>query len=54
MGAPRVLLLHNRYRIEGGEERSVALQLAALERAGIPAGSLERPRRYGLLTWRRR
>ena len=42
MGAPRVLLLHNRYRIEGGEERSVALQLAALERAGIPAGSLER------------
>jgi glycosyltransferase involved in cell wall biosynthesis len=42
MGAPRVLLLHNRYRIEGGEERSVALQLAALERAGIPASFLER------------
>src|SRR5215210_416562 len=35
MGAPRVLLLHNRYRIEGGEERSVALQLAALRRAAV-------------------
>jgi glycosyltransferase involved in cell wall biosynthesis len=42
MGAPRVLLLHNRYRIEGGEERSVALQRAALERAGVPVRSLER------------
>src|SRR3954451_19496492 len=42
MGAPRVLLLHNRYRFEGGEERSVALQLAALERGGIPVRSLER------------
>jgi glycosyltransferase involved in cell wall biosynthesis len=42
MGAPRVLLLHNRYRVEGGEERSVALQLAALERAGVPVRSLER------------
>src|SRR4051794_30306562 len=31
----RVLLLHNRYRIEGGEERSVDLQLRALERAGV-------------------
>ena len=42
MGAPRVLLLHNRYRIEGGEERTVALQLAALARAGIAAGFLAR------------
>jgi glycosyltransferase involved in cell wall biosynthesis len=42
MSAPRVLLLHNRYRIEGGEERSVALQLAALSRAGVPCRSLER------------
>src|SRR4051812_42265671 len=31
----RVLLLHNRYRIEGGEERSVDLQLRALGRAGV-------------------
>src|SRR4051795_1415173 len=31
----RVLLLHNRYRIEGGEERSVGLQLRALSRAGV-------------------
>ncbi len=31
----RVLLLHNRYRIEGGEERSVDLQLRALSRAGV-------------------
>jgi glycosyltransferase involved in cell wall biosynthesis len=42
MGAPRVLLLHNRYRIEGGEERSVALQQAALRRAGVDCRSLER------------
>src|SRR3954454_1764141 len=31
----RVLLLHNRYRSEGGEERSVDLQLRALGRAGV-------------------
>ena len=31
----RVLVVHNRYRFHGGEERAVALQLAALERAGI-------------------
>jgi glycosyltransferase involved in cell wall biosynthesis len=42
MAAPRVLVLHNRYRIEGGEERSVALQLAALEAAGIEHRALER------------
>jgi glycosyltransferase involved in cell wall biosynthesis len=42
MAAPRVLVLHNRYRIEGGEERSVALQLAALEAAGVEHRALER------------
>jgi glycosyltransferase involved in cell wall biosynthesis len=38
----RVLVLHNRYRIEGGEERSVDLQLRALERAGVEARLHER------------
>jgi glycosyltransferase involved in cell wall biosynthesis len=38
----RVLLLHNRYRVEGGEERSVALQLEALRRAGMEHRLLER------------
>jgi glycosyltransferase involved in cell wall biosynthesis len=42
MAAPRVLVLHNRYRIEGGEERSVALQLDALRAAGIEHRALER------------
>ena len=42
MPGPRVLVLHNRYRIEGGEERSVALQLAALRDAGIEHRALER------------
>jgi glycosyltransferase involved in cell wall biosynthesis len=42
MAAPRVLVLHNRYRIEGGEERSVALQLEAMRAAGIEHRSLER------------
>ena len=41
-GHPRVLLLHNRYRFEGGEERSVALQLRALAAAGIEHRLLER------------
>src|SRR5215213_3403854 len=41
-GHPRVLLLHNRYRFEGGEERSVALQLRALAGAGIEHRLLER------------
>jgi glycosyltransferase involved in cell wall biosynthesis len=31
----RVLVVHNRYRVHGGEERAVDLQLAALRRAGI-------------------
>jgi glycosyltransferase involved in cell wall biosynthesis len=38
----RVLVVHNRYRLEGGEERSVELQLAALDRAGIEHALLER------------
>ena len=42
MAAPRVLVLHNRYRIEGGEERSVSLQLAALRDAGVQHRALER------------
>jgi glycosyltransferase involved in cell wall biosynthesis len=40
--APRVLVVHNRYRIEGGEERSVELQLRALEAAGVEHALLER------------
>ena len=31
----KVLVVHNRYRHSGGEERAVELQLAALQRAGI-------------------
>ena len=42
MPSPRVLVLHNRYRIEGGEERSVELQLRVLERAGVVHRLLER------------
>ena len=42
MPSPRVLVLHNRYRIEGGEERSVELQLRVLERAGVAHRLLER------------
>jgi glycosyltransferase involved in cell wall biosynthesis len=42
MSAPRVLLLHNRYRVEGGEERAVELQLRALRRAGIEHALFER------------
>src|SRR5918999_3972945 len=42
MATPRVLVLHNRYRIEGGEERSVALQLEALRAAGVEHRALER------------
>jgi glycosyltransferase involved in cell wall biosynthesis len=36
MSDPRVLVVHNRYRIHGGEERAVDLQVAALRRAGVP------------------
>ena len=42
MTAPRVLLLHNRYRTVGGEERSVELQVRALRRAGVATALLER------------
>jgi glycosyltransferase involved in cell wall biosynthesis len=38
----RVLVVHNRYRIEGGEERSVELQLRALRAAGVDHALLER------------
>ncbi|MEA2454674.1 MAG: hypothetical protein QOI45_936 [Thermoleophilaceae bacterium] len=41
-GHPRVLLLHTRYRFEGGEERSVALQQRALTTAGVAHRLLER------------
>jgi glycosyltransferase involved in cell wall biosynthesis len=38
----RVLILHNRYRVHGGEERAVELQAAALARAGVEHRVLER------------
>jgi glycosyltransferase involved in cell wall biosynthesis len=38
----RVLLVHNRYRVEGGEERSVELQAAALRSADVTHALLER------------
>jgi glycosyltransferase involved in cell wall biosynthesis len=38
----RVLVVHNRYRIQGGEERAVELQLAALRHAGVAHALLER------------
>lgn len=37
-----MLVVHNRYRIEGGEERSVDLQLRALEAAGVEHAVFER------------
>jgi glycosyltransferase involved in cell wall biosynthesis len=40
--APRVLVLHNRYRLAGGEERAVELQLEAMSRAGIAHRALFR------------
>ncbi len=40
---PRVLVVHNRYRAVGGEERSVELHCAALERAGIAARAARAP-----------
>jgi glycosyltransferase involved in cell wall biosynthesis len=39
---PRVLVLHNRYRVEGGEERAVSLHLDALANAGIAHELFER------------
>jgi glycosyltransferase involved in cell wall biosynthesis len=38
----RVLVVHNRYRVEGGEERSVELQAAALRNADLTHAVLER------------
>jgi glycosyltransferase involved in cell wall biosynthesis len=38
----RVLVVHNRYRVEGGEERSVELQAAALRTADVTHAVLER------------
>jgi glycosyltransferase involved in cell wall biosynthesis len=40
--APRVLLVHNRYRIEGGEERSLELHARALRDAGVEHRLFER------------
>ena len=42
MPGPRVLVAHNRYRVEGGEERSVELQLRALAAAGAEHALFER------------
>jgi glycosyltransferase involved in cell wall biosynthesis len=41
-GEPRVLVVHNRYRLHGGEERAVDLQLEALARAGVEHAALIR------------
>jgi glycosyltransferase involved in cell wall biosynthesis len=38
----RVLMLHNRYRAQGGEERAVAMQAALLQRHGHTVEILER------------
>jgi glycosyltransferase involved in cell wall biosynthesis len=38
----RVLVLHNRYRVHGGEERAVELQLEALRLAGVEHRALMR------------
>lgn len=35
MSGPRVLVVHNRYRVSGGEERAVELHLEALAAAGV-------------------
>ena len=42
MSEPRVLVLHNRYRVHGGEERAVDLHLAALVAAGVKHRALMR------------
>jgi len=39
---PRVLVLHNRYRVEGGEERSLDLHVRALRHAGVAHAVHER------------
>jgi len=54
MSDPRVLVLHNRYRVHGGEERAVELHLEALRLAGVDNRELlrdsadARPARAGL------
>lgn len=42
MSDPRVLVVHNRYRVHGGEERAVDLQLEALRLAGVEHRALTR------------
>ncbi len=42
MTDPRVLVLHNRYRVHGGEERAVELHLEALRQAGVANRELVR------------
>jgi glycosyltransferase involved in cell wall biosynthesis len=42
MTGPRVLVLHNRYRVRGGEERAVELHLDALRAAGVEHRALVR------------
>jgi glycosyltransferase involved in cell wall biosynthesis len=42
MSEPRVLVLHNRYRVRGGEERAVELHVEALRLAGVPHRLLAR------------
>jgi len=42
MTGQRVLVVHNRYRVHGGEERAVDLQLAALRRGGVEHRALMR------------
>ena len=42
MTGPRVLVLHNRYRVEGGEERSLELHLRALRGAEVPHALYQR------------
>ena len=42
MSEPRVLVVHNRYRVAGGEERAVELQLAALRQARVSHAALQR------------
>jgi glycosyltransferase involved in cell wall biosynthesis len=42
MSDPRVVVLHNRYRVHGGEERAVELHLEALRLAGVEHRALMR------------
>jgi glycosyltransferase involved in cell wall biosynthesis len=42
MSDPRVLVLHNRYRMHGGEERALELHLEALRLAGVTHRALVR------------